>query len=152
VTGDAGRKQYSAGATRSDRPRLFIADRSTSVIDRLAELLSDVATITGWATTAHDTLLNMRHCEPHIAVLDVAMAYGVEVLVQIKQRVPALVVAVLTHSVDDTPRCRCLQLGADHFLDKLHETGKLRQIVGAIGDNQRAADVNDRIDANGRLT
>jgi DNA-binding NarL/FixJ family response regulator len=93
-----------------------------------------MALVVGRATTAHDALLNIRLTEPHLAICDITMAYGVELLIELKQRACGLIVAILTHSVDDTTRRKSQQLGADYFLDKLHETGRLRQIVSSISD------------------
>lgn len=134
----SGSQQQTNGASTHARPRVFITDPSPAVIDRLVRLIEDIALVVGHATNARDTLSALRAAQPQLAVFDVAMTHGVELLIEIKQRSSGLIVAVLTHSADDTTRRRCLQLGADYFLDKLHDTPTLRQIVSGLHDSRPA--------------
>lgn len=128
-------RQQPGDASHPARPRVFITDPSIVVVDRLVELLADIAQVVGRATTARETLAGIRRAYPQLAVFDITMAHGAELLVDLKQRASGLVVAILTHSADDTTRNKCLQLGADYFLDKLYDTDRLRDIVGVLGDH-----------------
>ena len=114
-------------------PRVLIADQSAAVIERLAASIDDVAHVIGRATNAHDAMNGIRNGNPHLTVFDVAIANGIDLLRQIKLHRPPVIIVVLTHSVEETTRRYCLRLGAEYFLDKIHEFDKVRQIVIAVG-------------------
>ncbi|MEQ1772532.1 MAG: response regulator [Burkholderiales bacterium] len=118
--------------TSSILPRVFIADPSAAVMERLAAAIDDVAEIVGRATNARDALDGIRNGNPRITVLDIVLN-GVELLRQIKNHQPPVIVIVLTHSAEDATRRLCLRHGADYFLDKIHEFGKVREIVISVG-------------------
>jgi DNA-binding NarL/FixJ family response regulator len=114
-------------------PRVFIADPSAAVIERLATVLDDVAVIAGRATNARDAIDGIRRVNPHLTVFDVALEKGIELLGEIKKHQPRTVTVVLTHSAEETTRRICLRLGADYFLDKIREFERVREIVLAHG-------------------
>lgn len=113
-------------------PRVYIADPSAAVTERLAASLDGVAQVAGRATNARDALDGIRNSNPHIVVLDIAID-GVALLRQIKSHQPSAIVVVLTHSAEETSRKICLRHGADYFLDKIHEFDKVREIVITAG-------------------
>ena len=76
-----------------------------------------------------DAISAIRKLKPDITVFDIGLANGVELLTQVKARRPPPLVIILTHSVDASTRQVCLRLGAEYFLDKVHEFDKLREIV-----------------------
>lgn len=114
-------------------PRVFIADHSPAIIDRLIATINDVAQVVGHATDARAALAGVREHNPQLTVLDIALHRGLDLLRQINQHRPPVTVAVLTHNADDTTRRYCLRLGAAYFLDKLNEFEKVREIVIANG-------------------
>lgn len=114
-------------------PRVFIADPSPVIIDRLIGTIIDVAHVVGHATDARAALAGVREHNPQLAVLDIGLHHGLDLLRQINQHRPPVMVAVLTHNADDTTRRYCLRLGAAYFLDKLNEFEKVREIVIANG-------------------
>ncbi len=115
------------------RPRVFIADPSAVVIERLVASIDDVAEVIGRATNARDALDGIRKGNPRFAVIDIAIANGVELLRLVKNHQPPVAAIILTHSAEETTRRLCLRLGAEYFLDKIHEFGKVREIVISIG-------------------
>lgn len=118
-------------------PRVFIADHSPAIIDRLIASIDDVARVVGHATNARDTLAGVRSVNPDLTLLDIAVDNGFYLLRQIKQHRPPVMVVVLTHSTDDTTRRYCLLSGAEYFLDKLNEFDKVREIVIGLGSERR---------------
>jgi DNA-binding NarL/FixJ family response regulator len=122
-------KPDSTKLTHGTRPRVFIADQSGAVIERLAATIDDVAKITGHATNAHDAISGIRKLNPDIAVFDIGIANGLGLLMQIKAHRPPPLVVSLTHSVEEATRRVCLRLGAEYFLDKLHKFNKVREII-----------------------
>jgi len=113
-------------------PRVFIADASAAVIERLAATLGGVAQVMGCATNAHDAIDGIRNGNPQITVLDIAID-GVELLRQIKKHKPPVAVIILTHSIEEATRQACLRLGAEYFLDKIRDYDKVREIVSTFG-------------------
>lgn len=114
-------------------PRIFIADQSTAVIERLVASISDAAHVIGHATNAHDAIIGIRNGNPQLAVIDIGIANGMDLLKKIKNHQPPVIVAILTHSAEDATRQICLRLGAEYFLDKVHEFDKVREIVLTVG-------------------
>lgn len=117
---------------RSELPRVLLADPSANIVERLATSIVDVAQVVGRAINARDALAAVRNAHPHLAVLDIAIANGVELLRQIKNQRPNVIVVVLTHCVEDETRRLCQRLGAEFFLDKNDEFDQVRKIVIAI--------------------
>src|SRR5574340_1241058 len=68
--------------------------------------------------------------KPEVLILDLHMpgGNGMEVLKDVKARFPAIKVIVLTNYPSPQHRKHCLELGADYFLDKSGEFGKLPEI------------------------
>ncbi len=114
-------------------PRVLIADASTAIIERLAACIGDAGQVVGRATTAQDAMHVVCDSNPHLAVFDIGIASGVDLLRYIKRHQPPVVAVVLTHSAEETTRQYCLRLGAEYFLDKLREFDKVRDIVIAFG-------------------
>ena len=109
--------------------RVFIVDQSEAIIERLAAALEGTAEVIGRATNAQDALEGIRNSKPHLAVVDVAIPDGIELLKQIKSHQPPVTVVVLTHSADETTRRVCLRMGAEYFLDKIRDFNRVREIV-----------------------
>ena len=118
-------------------PRVLLADPSADIVERLAASIADVACVAGRATNAHDALNMVRQAQ--LVVFDIAIAHGVNLLRHIKNQRPNVIAVVLTHSVEDETRRLCKRMGAEYFLDKNAEFGRVREIVIAIGS------VSDRI-------
>lgn len=115
------------------RPSVFIADQSVAIIERLVTSICDVAHVIGHATNAHDAIIGIRNGNPHLAVIDIGIANGIDLLKKIKSHQPPVTVAILTHSAEEDTRRICLRLGAEYFLDKINEFDKVREIVLAGG-------------------
>lgn len=100
----------------------FIADDSGPVRERLIDLLSEVegAEVVGQAANADDAVEGVRRLKPHVVILDVQMpgGSGIDVLKEIKQGSLPPVVLMLTNHASPEYRKKCLEWGADFFLDK----------------------------------
>lgn len=119
-------------------PRVFIIDPSAAVTQRLTAAIADVAQVAGHAANAQDAFDGICRSQPQLVVIDIIIVNGFQLLRQIKALEPPPVVAVLTHSVEQASRERCLNLGAEHFLDKLRDFAHLRDIVVSLGDSTAA--------------
>lgn len=115
--------------------RVLIADDSTAVVQRLHAILSEIAglEVVGQARNGFETIDRLRTLRPDALVLDLRMPglSGIEVLHHLETRPhasPALVI-VLTNYADPLCRRRCLELGADYFLDKTLEFERVVEIL-----------------------
>ncbi len=100
----------------------FIADDSDAVRGRLIELLSEVegAEVIGQAANAAEAVEGISRLKPHVVILDIQMpgGSGIDVLKRIKQGSRPPVVMMLTNHASPQYRKKCVEWGADFFLDK----------------------------------
>jgi CheY-like chemotaxis protein len=135
-------------ANVSERLTALIIDDSDIIRDRLAEILYAVKGVksVGKASGAKEGLEQAAAGRPALVVLDVRLpdASGIEILKNIKQLQPAPVVAVLTNYPFPSYRQRCVELGADYFLDKSSEFNEITNIMaGLIGGRECIGAMND---------
>jgi DNA-binding NarL/FixJ family response regulator len=113
--------------------KVFVVDDSAIVRERLITLLAEVpnVTIAGEAEMARDAIAGIERQHPDIVVLDISMpgGSGIQVLEKIKKDRPAPMVIMLTNFDHPQYRQRCMQLGADHFLDKSNSFERVIEIV-----------------------
>jgi DNA-binding NarL/FixJ family response regulator len=105
--------------------KVFIADDSLIIREHLVTMLDELAgiEIVGQAGAVTEAIRAIRILQPDVVILDIRMpgGSGIDVLQTIKQDEPALVVIVLTNYPYPAYRQKCLQAGADFFLDKSTE-------------------------------
>jgi DNA-binding NarL/FixJ family response regulator len=113
--------------------RVFVVDDSAIVRERLITLLGEVpnVTIVGEAEKARDAVAGIQRVSPDIVVLDISMpgGNGIQVLETVKKKQPSPMVIMLTNFDHPQYRKRCIQLGADHFLDKSSSFERVIEIV-----------------------
>jgi DNA-binding NarL/FixJ family response regulator len=111
---------------------VFIADDSDPVRERLIALLSEIdgAEVIGEATNYDEAVEGIRSLKPHIVILDIQMpgGSGIDVLKEIKQDSRPPVVLMLTNHASPQYRKKCMEWGADFFLDKSREFESLASI------------------------
>ena len=111
---------------------IFIVDDSQALRDRLVSMLSEVEGIevVGQAGNAAEAISGIRRLRPRVVVLDIQMpgGSGIEVLRTIKREAPPTVVVMLTNHTLAQYREKCMELGADYFLDKTRDLDKLTEI------------------------
>ena len=113
--------------------KVFVVDDSAVVRERLITLLAEVpnVTIVGEAERPSEAIAGIQRQRPDIVVLDISMpgGSGLQVLETVKKDKPAPMVIMLTNFDHPQYRNRCLQLGADHFLDKSNSFERVIEIV-----------------------
>jgi DNA-binding NarL/FixJ family response regulator len=113
--------------------KVFIADDSLIVRERLVTLLDELAgiEIVGQAEDVAEAISAIRKLKPDTVILDILMpgGSGIKVLQNIKQDNTALQVIVLTNYPYSAFRQKCLQAGADFFLDKSTEFDQIPALV-----------------------
>jgi DNA-binding NarL/FixJ family response regulator len=112
--------------------KAFIADDSLVVRERLVTMLDELAgiEIVGQAETVAEAISAIGKLQPDVVILDIHLpdGSGIDVLQTIKQDEPAPVVIVLTNYPYPAYRQKCLQAGADFFLDKSTEFDQIPEL------------------------
>ncbi len=115
-----------------DCMKVFIADDSKVLCERLIEMLSEVPgiEIIGHAQDVAGSLAAIKKLNPDIVILDIRMpgGSGMDVLQAIKQERQAPMVIMLTNYPYPQYRKKCLGLGADYFFDKSTEFEKVTEL------------------------
>lgn len=113
--------------------KVFIADDSTVLRERLVEMLSELPgiEIIGQAQDVAEALTSIKKLNPDVVILDIRMpgGSGIDVLQDIKKDKQAPLVIVLTNYPYPQYRKKCLGLGADYFFDKSTEFEKITEVV-----------------------
>lgn len=113
--------------------RVFIADDSLQVVERLTDLLSDLPGIelAGNAGEVSVGLERIRQLRPDALILDLEMpgGSGLDVLRAVRKELPDLLVLVCTNYPYQQYRKECLAAGANYFLDKSMEFDKIPVIL-----------------------
>ncbi len=129
-----------------DRPlRVVLVEDSSVVRERLTESLGMLASvqIVGSSDSEQNAIDALRQMECDAVVLDLQLKHGngLNVLKSIRQAEADghhTVVIVLTNYAFSLYRHRCIQAGADFFLDKAREYERLPQVLSAVADSKTA--------------
>ena len=113
--------------------RLFIADDSDILRERLVEILSEIegADIVGEERDASRVLESVEMLEPDIVILDIQMpgGNGILILEAIKKKEKPPIVVMFTNYPYLQYRKRCMDAGADYFFFKSTEFEKLIEVI-----------------------
>ena len=113
--------------------KVMVVDDSRIIRDRLVNLLDVIqgVEVVAQAEDAENALLIYRKLRPEVLILDIRMhgANGIEVLKQVKSEQPAPYVIMLTNFPYPQYRKKCMQEGADFFLDKSTEFDEINEII-----------------------
>src|SRR5215207_2184984 len=128
----------------SDRPlRVFLVEDSSVLRERLTESLSTLASveIVGSSDNEQNAIDALRNTQCDAVVLDLQLKHGngLNVLKSIRQAEAdghRTVVIVLTNYAFSLYRHRCLQAGADFFLDKARDYERLPQVLGSVAQGK----------------
>jgi DNA-binding NarL/FixJ family response regulator len=119
--------------------RVFIADDSEIIMERLITMLSELKNIEiiGHARNTHDAMHFIQKMKPDAVILDIQMpgGNGINVLKKIKRYNSPPVVIMLTNY--SQYRKKCLSAGADFFFDKSYEFDRVTQIIQDIDQKSR---------------
>ncbi len=112
-------------STSSHKIKVFITDDSLIVRERLATILDELVgiEIVGQAENVAGAISAIWKLQPDVVILDILMpgGSGIKVLQNIKQDGAGPMVIILTNYPYPVFRQKCLQAGADFFLDKSTE-------------------------------
>ena len=113
--------------------KVFIADDSRVIVERLADLLEEVpgTQFVGQAGDVAAAVSGIERMKPDAVILDLQMpgGSGLDVLRAIRTSYPRLYVLICTNYPYPQYREECLTAGADFFLDKSAEFSKIPVIL-----------------------
>ena len=113
--------------------KVFIADDSSAVVERLVYLLDDVpgVQLAGQASNVPEAIRSIQRIKPEVVILDLHMpgGTGLDVLHAIRSDHPSPFVLICTNYPDSEYREECLNAGAKFFLDKSSEFEKIPAIL-----------------------
>lgn len=116
--------------------RVFIADDSRVVVERLTDLLEDVpgAELVGQAGDVPEAVQRIPKMKPDALILDLHMpgGSGLDVLRAIRAEYPRLCVLICTNYPYPQFREQCLSAGANFFLDKSKEFEQIPAILRGL--------------------
>lgn len=113
--------------------KVFIADDSLAVAERLADLLREIPGVefVGHAGDAAEAVRHLRQLKPAAVILDLEMpgGSGLDVLRAIRHELPDLQVLICTNYPYPQYRDECFSAGANYFLDKSADFEKIPEIL-----------------------
>lgn len=119
--------------------KVFIVDDSLIVREHLVTMLDELAgtEIVGQAENVAEAIRGIQTLQPDVVILDIRMpdGSGIEVLQNIKQGQTAPMVIILTNYPYPGYRQRCLNAGADFFLDKSTEFDQIPKLFEQLKQN-----------------
>jgi DNA-binding NarL/FixJ family response regulator len=123
--------------------KVFIADDSAAFRKSIIALISDLQIIEriGQAGNVQDAINNIQEFGPDVVILDIRMpgGNGIDVLRKIGKTNQLPVFIMLTNYACSRYREKCMNAGADFFLDKSNEFEKLAGILSDISVRIQAA-------------
>ena len=120
--------------------RIFIADDSQVIIERLIELVGEIpgVHVIGVAKRAEKATVRIQELKPDLVILDIKMpdGNGIDVLKSISQMHPKPVVIMFTNYALPQYREKCLTLGAEYFFDKSEEFEKIPGVLKSLTNSK----------------
>jgi DNA-binding NarL/FixJ family response regulator len=111
--------------------RVFLADDSAAIRNRIAALLGAAAAVVGQARTPKGCIEGILATRPDVVVLDIQLegGKGLEVLSAVRDAAPAIAFVVFSNNTEAAYRSLYLGAGALRFLDKSREFDQLAAAV-----------------------
>lgn len=128
--------------------KVLIADDSPVIVERLVRLLAEIRCIerldqADTVASASEAVCRIR---PDVLILDMQMpgGSGLDVLKVVNQNQISCAVIVLTNFAYPQYRKRCLQNGAQFFLDKSTEFEKVSEVLHSLDSRRPGGDGSDK--------
>ena len=119
--------------------RVFIADDSILILERLKVMLSDLPEIViiGESRDGIGAIKALRKLNPDVVTLDIKMpgVDGIDVLKYIKNNNQKIRVIMLTNYAFPQYRKKCMELGADYFFKKSTEFENIMDALKKLNQN-----------------
>jgi len=119
-----------------EKMKVLIVDDSPAIIEKIAELLEDIKSITQLASCGSysQALAVLNELKPDVAILDVNLPdrSGIELLKYVKSKSSKTVVIMCTNQGSDHYRQFLTKHGANFFLDKSKDFEKLPSLITSL--------------------
>ena len=129
------RPEWTSDKSNAMKLKVFIADDSTEIRNRLKEMLKENKSIylIGESGDAEQAIMALRHLKPDVVILDIHMpGGGMRVLEDSKTRYPGTTVIIFTVFSYPQYRQAYLSAGADFFLDKTDDLQKMADVLAEL--------------------
>ncbi len=118
--------------------KVLIVDDSAVIRQRLADLLSgsNGVRVVGQASGPAEALASLPILKPNVVTLDVRMpgGSGIDVIRPIKEASAGVTIIMLTNYPCPRYERECRERGADFFLDKSRDFGRILEILNGLRD------------------
>jgi two-component system chemotaxis response regulator CheY len=115
---------------------VLIVDDSPIIITKLLELLEEVETIKTIksSSTYMQAVESIRVQNPDVVLLDINLPdiSGIQLLRYVKNKLPLTIVIMVTNQNSTYYKNLCIDLGAEHFLDKSKDFENLPSILSSL--------------------
>jgi two-component system response regulator DesR len=117
--------------------KVFLADDSGPIRQRIAAMLSPSSVVVGEGETPQDCVAGIFATRPDVVVLDVQLegGQGLDVLRAVRAADPHVAFVVFSNNSQPAYRKRYLAAGAARFLDKSTEFDQLAAAVDAAPES-----------------
>jgi DNA-binding NarL/FixJ family response regulator len=123
--------------------KIFIVDDSAAIRERLRDMLERIPDVefTGDADNENEALQKISRFPPDVVILDFSSAKGnsLSLMYRIKLQSVETRVIVLTNNVYPQYRKKCMEEGADYFMDKSRDIDELARILSELANESKAA-------------
>lgn len=128
--------------------KVFIADDSAQIRERLKEMLSELPRlkVIGEAGDAPEAMRALHVLEPDVVILDIRMpkGSGIEVLKSIRQNESHPTVIMLTNYPYHQYRTKSMELGADYFFNKSTDFERIVEVCEQLAKNFQMTKKNEK--------
>jgi DNA-binding NarL/FixJ family response regulator len=117
--------------------KIFISEDSPVILERLREMLESIpyVELAGEADNDDRAVRSICEIQPDVVILGFSSAReNLDVLRRIKMRFLPITMIVMTNKVYSLYRNKCMDSGADYFLDKSRDIGKLSSLLSSLAD------------------
>jgi len=117
--------------------RVFITEDSPVIRDRLREMLDSIpfVELAGEADNEARAVRSICELQPDVVILGFSSAReNLNVLLQIRMKLLPVRVIITTNRVHSLYRKKCMDSGADHFLDKSRDIDVLIELLSSLAD------------------
>ncbi|MBC8052356.1 MAG: response regulator transcription factor [Sphingobacteriaceae bacterium] len=120
--------------------KVFIVDDSVLVVNRLRLMFNDCKNIefAGSATNISMALTGIKESMPGVILLDIHLkddgpkANGTDLLILLRKTYPSMLLIMFSNLSTPHYKQKCMDLGADYFLDKSNEFDQIPEILNRI--------------------
>jgi DNA-binding NarL/FixJ family response regulator len=113
--------------------RVYLVEDSDVIREHLTHMIKSVPglDVIGGADHAEAAIADIESLQPDAVIVDIQIVNGsgLDVLSQVRKRVPGLRSIVLTNFASSQHRKRAAEIGSDYFLDKSNEFKRITPIL-----------------------